>query len=138
MKNQKYILSFLLLAIISLMVVPSIPHHHHFNGEIHISYAEVENDSNDENIHHDTQNGDDHCCDDSCQTRFNSRSPLKNINQTPSPIIIAMLFYEFANESLFQPQLHDVEHTYFYLESLHGADYTCASSLRGPPYSYQA
>lgn len=131
MKNKGYILLITLLAIISIVIVPTIPHHHH-QGLIHIGY-----DFSDEEEciqhHQDNDSGNDTCCNDDCKARFHFNKPSHDLDYSPQHFIIALLFDDYLIKYLINPHESELMCEDHFIESLHGTNVTSAFALRGPP-----
>lgn len=115
-----------------MLVVPTIPHHHHANGLICMK-NDVPLEAQCPEHHH--QQKDDSCCNDECLTRFNSPTPTVQADGGPHYLFIAILFNDFIIENLLKPRERQIKNCYAYRETLHSTVINRATSLRAPPYA---
>ena len=126
----------MLTAIIAIIVVPYIPHHHH-QDSMHFGFDLSEQT---ECIAHSHETGanEDTCCHDDCLAKFDIQKPPQNFNCLPQLLVISSLFDDYLSKHLLNSSHNELSNEYHYLESLHGTNITRAFALRGPPCCFVA
>lgn len=126
-KKRKYISLFLCMISLFLLVISSLPHHHHDEGGICFKKDLAEHP-----IHH---HADDTCCNDQCIAQIQPLHP-SGAEKIVSPdyFLILTLFTVPLIEWLLQPQQRVLKNqAYHYLERLQSSPVTSHNQLRAPP-----
>jgi len=109
-----------------VLIVPVLPHHHHFEDEICLQ-GDADSPTK---PHHQAEQD----CDGYCITQLHfSIQHHDDVNVQPHFWQVVTLFPASFIHSLLPPRLESFDRLYFFIESLHGAGVFHAINLRGPP-----
>lgn len=126
MKKRRHIGWFLFLVSMLVLIVPVLPHHHHFEDEI---CFRGDADSSTK-PHHQAEPD----CGGYCITKLHfSVQHHNDANIQPHYWQVVTLFSNAILHSLLPPKLNAFDLLFFYIESFHGAGASRSISLRAPP-----
>ncbi|WP_321438685.1 DUF6769 family protein [uncultured Bacteroides sp.] len=125
MRKKRFTGWLLLLVSMLVLIVPVLPHHHHFDNEICL-----QGDADSPTKPHQQADED---CDGYCITKLNFSVPHHDVNVQPHFWQVVTLFPASFIHSLLPPKLESFDRLSFYIESLHGAGISRTISLRAPP-----